>query len=417
MTDYGCDRTNIENAISIHSLLPSDVSVGPYTILDPCCNIGYVPMTLVTTLSGMAAYTSQEVTISGGCAPYKWEVSSAGLSFTSLYTTTPTNTLYYDGTVGTSAGAITVTDICSRQGSGGVTISSPIYSVEEVATGEPWALVFIANTADCYKAGATSSISITAPHTITAVSAVNAGCSTTGLNPAELTTPEDYDTIVSLSITMVATGYRWANGSAVYGTAVMSVEACTCGIYDGYIIDYITDNMDLAETQYLTTNPPTDLTTHECLTMELASGGGTFTVFSNAVRYKSASTNVDCVNNAIIVLKNDGVIIDTLKIGVSDLRLWSAAFATAESACADTSCYSGYPCSCDYRITFCDGTVDTNVVHQCSVCTTCGSHSEIVCGDVPDNGTYSLCAGGIGTITDIRYYTSCDQGCCPAELM
>ena len=114
---------------------PSDVTTGEYIFLNECCKYGdsgdYESITLLTTLSGMSAGESKEVTISGGCPPYTWD-APLPLSFTSYYTTTVSNTLYL--AEGAEAQPlpidITIVDVCYNQGSPAATkITTPIYIV------------------------------------------------------------------------------------------------------------------------------------------------------------------------------------------------------------------------------------------------------------------------------------------------
>lgn len=232
MTDYGCVNGEPAALTTTFGLVPSDITTGTYIILDDCCKYGddgnYESLSLLTTLSGMEPYTSQEVTISGGCSPYKWEAVSP-LSFTSLYTTTVSNTLYFSsGTPESAVSDITITDVCYRQSSPVAPSVQGDTAIAKDVSGNPWALIFIANTSDCYEPGETSEIDLIVPYTVTQVVVTNAGCSATGLNPVLLSTPVGYSTTVSLSITMKADGYTWADGSDVYGTTVMSVPLCVC---------------------------------------------------------------------------------------------------------------------------------------------------------------------------------------------
>jgi len=67
-----CSKTlEIIESDDDYGILPSDITVDEYIFLDDCCRYGdegtYVPVSLVTTLSGIQPGESQEVTISGGC--------------------------------------------------------------------------------------------------------------------------------------------------------------------------------------------------------------------------------------------------------------------------------------------------------------------------------------------------------------
>ena len=216
-----------------YGVLPSDITTGLYIFLDDCCKYGddgtYEALSMVTALSGIQPGQSIDVTISGGCPPYTWEATSP-LSFTEYTTTTVSNTLYLDAgaEAQNEVSSYEIKDKCYVQSS---PMSEPITGNQAIVNkdGNPWALVFIANTSDCYYDGTANEINyIPSFDNVTQVSCPNVGVLVTGLNPATITVPEDYTTPISLSITMKADGYKWADGSDVYGTAVMTLSHCGC---------------------------------------------------------------------------------------------------------------------------------------------------------------------------------------------
>lgn len=421
-----CENGTPIEAVEDYGILPSDITAEEYIILDDCCKYGtegfYESIVMGTAVSGMAPGETQEVTISGGCAPFKW-IAESPMSFTEFYTVSGTNTLYLhpDAEPLNAATTLTITDLCYTQGS---PASEPIVSdvavAKETATGNPWALVFIANTSDCYTPGTTSEIDLIVPYEITQVVVTNAGCSSTGLNPVQLTTPAGYSTTVSLSITMKANGYEWANGDPVYGTTVMSVSKC-CGEGD---ITYTTQQMEVDEQQTLGFSGTWN---QYCHSWEITSGGGSLgAVAANGdVVYTAPSSNPECDNNPVISLISGGMVIDTISIAINAV---SGAAYEIQLACCEcvgdggewSTCSPGTYCNAQGRSICVGGFTDryycNGVKYQTAGMSGCVAFNCAQCG-YPPNPVYPNGCYAPPITNDTRTAQQKTDGCCPAGLL
>jgi len=413
MTEITCENGTPIDAEEEWGILPSDITTGEYVFLDDCCRYGdegtYIPVSLTTVLSGIEPGEEVEVTISGGCPPYKWE-ADLPLSFTSFYTTTTSNTLYLDegAEPQNSVSTYTIKDVCYVQGSPAANEVGGDTAIAKDGDGNPWAIVFTTITSDCFLDGQVNTISyLPSFPDVTQVSCPNPGISVTGLNPCSVTVPSDYTSPISLVITMLADGYKWADGSDVYGTAVMRVFYCDCDDYEN-VITYTTQQMTIDTQQTL----GVDGTWNNCFEWEITTGGGSLGApdANGDVVYTAPSTNVNCDSNPTISLKKRGVVTDTLKLAVAAID--GGLAVTKCWACGDYGPYYR-------RQTYwsCDGSRQSGYGSDvyCSACPggwypndRCSSHWQTCVGlGYPANNTYM----------DHRSGAMKAAGCCPAQLL
>ena len=395
MADYGCkDAIPFEELDE--TLIPSDVSVFPYIILDICCDTAD-ELVMLTTLSGLQPGESVEVTISGGCPPYKWE-AELPLSFTSFYTTTTSNTLYLDinATAQNNVSSFSISDTCYDQGSTTVSeITGEAAIVTQSGTGDPWALIFYAPTADCFLDDTVNSISLAPTWPITSVNSLSTGVTVAGLNPVSMTVPAGKTTFCSLSVDMYAAGYHWANGDAVYGNAVTIVWYCDCSVESASII-YTTQQMSSGSTQTL----GIDGDWNACYSWSLSGGGSLGTPAANGdVVLTAPTSNPECANNMVVSLSSGGVVIDTLDIAtdmLGSITTWYVIRGT---------CYAASPTwvRCTVSSMYCNsgrnwGAGNYMIFSSMAACLAAG-------------------CGAVGNIMDNRSPAQITAGCCPYQLM
>lgn len=168
----------------------------------------------------------------------------------------------------------------------------------------------------------------------------------------------------------------------------------SCVICGDASIGYTSQQMSTDEAQSLTID---DGCSGGNYTLEISSGGGSI----DGLTYTAPSTNAECADNPTIVLKLDGVIIDTLNIAVNKSDQLGWAYIDYSEA---TTCVGGY-CKKYATLYRCNGVAGSRTFQSC------------VYGDWIECEDLSGCGNCEGGNYDIRTEAQITAGCCPAGLL
>ena len=218
-----------QGTLTIEDECGTSVAIG-YTV---CCNNPDHEFVLTGAAAKIALNGTVTFTVTGGCPPFQWFSTLSELTWAEDKTEGATNDLTFasvldSGEVIYASGEIYVVDSCGNSTLGDDEEDIAAIVMDDV-TGDPWSIYFWIYPTDCYNEGATTSIELNPSWPdVLGAGTTNAGITTSGTNPLNVTAPADYTYDIYLYATLQAVGYHWADGSNVFGTPKDSISECGC---------------------------------------------------------------------------------------------------------------------------------------------------------------------------------------------